>query len=87
MFFLKDLPAQIKKVASFLGKQLTSSETDALVEHLSFSNFKKNPAVNGHELFDAGYFKKGCDFVRKGNYNHSTSSILKTRNYSNISHR
>lgn len=66
MLFPKDLPGQIKKVASFLGKQLTNTQIDALVDHLSFNNFKKNPAVNLHELIDAGYFKKGSEFVRKG---------------------
>ena len=38
----------------------------ALTEHLSFDQFKKNPAVNAQELQALGYFKKDGAFVRKG---------------------
>ncbi|XP_060529473.1 luciferin sulfotransferase-like [Cylas formicarius] len=41
-----DLPGVIRKVASFLGKNLSAEQVAALSNHLSFENMKNNPAVN-----------------------------------------
>lgn len=61
-----DLSGQIEKVATFLGKELTPDQIQALVSHLSFDKFKANPSVNYTELQEAGYFKKDGSFIRKG---------------------
>ncbi|KAF2886583.1 hypothetical protein ILUMI_19590 [Ignelater luminosus] len=52
IFFIKyedmkeDHPAVIRKVARFLGKELTDEQVGILVKHLSFESMKKNNAVN-----------------------------------------
>ena len=62
----KDLAANIRKVAKFLGKEFEDEKIEALVDHLSFEKMKNNTAVN-----KAGYEKhmahsKGGRFMRKG---------------------
>ena len=42
----KDLPAVIRKVAYFLGKEIADEEVTKLNDHLSFDKMKKNPSVN-----------------------------------------
>jgi hypothetical protein len=42
----KDLPAAIRDVARFVGKELTETEIAALADYLDVKNMKKNPAVN-----------------------------------------
>ena len=62
----QDLAGQIRKTAAFLGKELTDEQVKLLTKHLSFEEFKNNPAVNKHELQDAGHYKKDRSFMRKG---------------------
>jgi len=74
-----DLPNQLKKVATFLGKKLTEDQIEALVLHLDFDKFKANPSVNYTELQDSSYFKKEGHFIRKGQIgdwkNHFTDEL------------
>ncbi|KAG8240887.1 hypothetical protein J6590_092607, partial [Homalodisca vitripennis] len=42
----KDLSSEVKRVAEFLGKQLTANQVEILCKHLSFESMKNNPAVN-----------------------------------------
>ncbi|CAH2086174.1 unnamed protein product [Euphydryas editha] len=62
----KDMPAAIRRVAKFLGKEVTSEQVAKLNEHLDFKNFKKNKMVNLEEFQESGIFTKGPGFVRKG---------------------
>lgn len=48
----QDLPAEIKKTAQFLGKELSDAEVSLLAEHLSFDRMKNNPAVNYEAVMD-----------------------------------
>ena len=77
----KDLAANIRKVAKFLGKEFEDEKIEALVDHLSFEKMKTNTAVN-----KAGYEKhmahsKGGRFMRKGEIgdwkNHFTTEMNK----------
>ncbi|KAF2890732.1 hypothetical protein ILUMI_15441 [Ignelater luminosus] len=65
-----DLPAMIKKVATFLGKTFTEEEIQKLSEHLNFESMKKNPAVNHEEIFKilrkSGYTTSNHSFLRSG---------------------
>ena len=48
----RDLPAVIKRVASFLDKDLSESDTSDLASHLSFKNMKVNAAVNKEAVLE-----------------------------------
>lgn len=65
-----DLPAVIKKVAAFLGKQCTEDELKKLAEHLSFENMKNNAAVNYEPVCEAnkknGLTDSDGKFMRSG---------------------
>ena len=63
----KDLPANIRKVATFLGKEFEDEKMEALVDHLSFEKMKNNNAVNKEDLKGVS-FKANHDgkFMRKG---------------------
>ncbi|XP_054263693.1 luciferin sulfotransferase-like [Macrosteles quadrilineatus] len=45
----KDLSKVVKKTAEFLKVTYSDEELKALIEHLSFSKMKQNPAVNYHQ--------------------------------------
>ncbi|KAI4463026.1 sulfotransferase sult [Holotrichia oblita] len=52
----QDLASVIRKVTQFLGKrELNNNEMDCLVDHLSFLNMRKNPAVAKNELLASIY--------------------------------
>ena len=42
----RDLPAVIRKTATFLGKSISDSGVSQLAQHLSFNSMKNNKAVN-----------------------------------------
>ncbi|XP_037932007.1 luciferin sulfotransferase-like [Teleopsis dalmanni] len=64
---LKDLSATITKLASFLDCNLTTEGSENLINHLNITNFRKNSAVNGHEMEAIGILNKGeASFVRTG---------------------
>ncbi|GAB0097112.1 sulfotransferase 1 family member D1-like [Sergentomyia squamirostris] len=69
----KDLPAVIRKAAAFFEKNYTEEQIMKLADHLTFSNFRKNPSVNLNGLLKSledTLEKKMKDqtycFVRKG---------------------
>ncbi|KAF2892047.1 hypothetical protein ILUMI_14126, partial [Ignelater luminosus] len=65
-----DLPAVIRKIATFLGKTFTEEEIKRLSEHLSLESMKKNPAVNHEELLEElrkiGHTISDNCFIRSG---------------------
>ncbi|KAI5646173.1 sulfotransferase domain-containing protein [Phthorimaea operculella] len=64
----KDLPAGVRKVATFLNKELTEDQIARLCDHLSIENFKKNKSVNMDEIksFSGMMTSNEDSFVRKG---------------------
>jgi len=65
----KDLPAVIKKVATFLDKDISESNIAVLANHLSFKNMKKNAAVNKEDVLEVARKLTGAEkgsFMRKG---------------------
>ena len=57
-----DLAGNIRKVATFLGKEITEEQVGILVDHLSFRKMKQNKSVN----FEGVQEKKIGSFIRKG---------------------
>ncbi|XP_063378526.1 luciferin sulfotransferase-like [Cydia fagiglandana] len=43
---IKDLPATVKRMADFLGKETTDEKIMKLCEHVDIKNFRKNKSVN-----------------------------------------
>ena len=63
----KDLASSVRHAAKFLNKNLASEIMDALVDHLSFTKMKNNPAVNKEDLVLNGmYTNHESHFMRKG---------------------
>ncbi|XP_026329538.1 sulfotransferase 1C4-like [Hyposmocoma kahamanoa] len=63
----KDLPAAIRRVAAFLGKDFSEDEIAKLRDHLSIDNFKKNKSVNYDVMKELGILIPGEQgFIRKG---------------------
>ena len=48
----KDQPSIIRKIASFLGKEMSEEQVSELCYHTSFNQMKNNPKVNMKEKFD-----------------------------------
>uniref|UniRef100_A0A2A4KBH0 Sulfotransferase domain-containing protein n=1 Tax=Heliothis virescens TaxID=7102 RepID=A0A2A4KBH0_HELVI len=63
---IQDLPAVIRRVADFLGKEVTAEQLAHLCDHLSFDNFKQNDSVNFEELREYGVLSPDEKFIRKG---------------------
>ncbi|XP_026330043.1 estrogen sulfotransferase-like [Hyposmocoma kahamanoa] len=63
----KDLPATIRRVCQFLGKQYSEDQIAKLCEHLHIDNFKINASVN-EDVFKAVKFadEKEEPFIRRG---------------------
>lgn len=68
MACFQDLPGSIRRVAKFLGKELTQQQMERLCDHLSFENFKNNKSVNFEELREVGWLDEKETFIRKGFY-------------------
>ncbi|XP_065216848.1 luciferin sulfotransferase-like [Planococcus citri] len=49
----KDLRTVMHKTANFIGKSIGESEVEKLLDHLSFSKMKQNPAVNYRSVLEA----------------------------------
>ena len=62
----KDLATSVKKVAKFLGKEVTDENIEALVDHLSFKKMKNNPAVNRDDDISKTFHMSDGNFMRKG---------------------
>ena len=65
-FIFQDLPASIRRVADFFGKQLNEEQMHRLCDHLSIENFKNNTSVNYEHMREIGGLAKGEKFIRKG---------------------
>ncbi|XP_048356659.1 sulfotransferase 2A1-like [Sphaerodactylus townsendi] len=61
----QDLRGSVEKICQFLGKELSSQQMDAVVEHASFQKMKENKMSNFSVLPDDIIDKKG-KFMRKG---------------------
>ncbi|XP_063992922.1 uncharacterized protein LOC135170796 [Diachasmimorpha longicaudata] len=69
-----NISSVIHQTLEFLGKPpLSAEKLEILVDHLSFSNMKKNPAVNKEEWIEAmekfNIFSIGNKFIRSGQIN------------------
>ena len=62
----KDLPLCVRKVAKFLGKDVSDEMVQSLVDHLSFKQMRNNPAVNKEERKKLGLLTGEGHFMRKG---------------------
>ncbi|PZC81680.1 hypothetical protein B5X24_HaOG212124 [Helicoverpa armigera] len=62
----QDLPAVIRRVADFLGKQINEEQIPRLCEHLNIKNFKNNKSVNFEDTRDVGLLASDETFIRKG---------------------
>ena len=62
----RDLAPSVKKVAKFLGKDVTDEMVTNLVDHLSFKRMKNNTAVNREEGKKIGFLSNEGHFMRKG---------------------
>lgn len=70
---IADLENSLKTISNFLEKPLNDFDLPRLMEHLSFDNFKSNPAVNNRILQDDGIFDKNApEFIRKGKVDKNT---------------
>ena len=62
----KDLALSVKKVAKFLGKDVSDKMVQSLVDHLSFKQMKNKPAVNKEERKKLGLLTGEGHFMQKG---------------------
>lgn len=76
----------IYKTADFIGKDIDKDEVEKLLIHLSFSNMKKNPAVNHETVVEAkkkhNLSSKDGHFMRRGivgDWKEAMDSILYER--------
>lgn len=61
----RDLRKTAEKVAAFLGKAISETGMDRLMDHLSFQKMKQNATCNLDAIVKAVGAHKG-DFMRKG---------------------
>lgn len=62
----RDLAGSIRKVAKFLGKELTDIQVENLVGHLSFKSMKDNPSTNMEAMRGMAFTGPKGSFIRKG---------------------
>lgn len=62
----KDSRGELKKMATFLGTDLSESKLNRLIEHLKFDNFQNNEAVNRDHLKKNNTYNEEYKFIRKG---------------------
>ena len=61
----KDLPNNIRKIAEFLGKLLTTEIMERIAGQCTFAAMKSNPAADFHQI--EAFYKPGAPrFMRKG---------------------
>ena len=58
-----DIKQGIRKIATFLGKDLSDEEVELVKKHTSFTNMKANPMTNGSKIPKV---EGESDFLRKG---------------------
>ena len=61
-----DLAGNVRRVAKFLGKEITDEQVKILADHLSFKKMKENKSVNHEAYQDGKIMKKEGSFIRKG---------------------
>ncbi|XP_038064989.1 sulfotransferase 1E1-like [Patiria miniata] len=65
----KDLRGTVLKISEFLGKSLSDDVIDAITDHCTFENMKKNPMTNPDTLLQnahGGQMPEGKSFMRRG---------------------
>ena len=62
----RDLRGEIKKMATYLGRDLSESQLDRLREHLKFDSIEKNPTVNNEGARKSGNLDDWFKFMRTG---------------------
>ncbi|XP_041977630.1 sulfotransferase family cytosolic 1B member 1 [Aricia agestis] len=63
----KDLPAAVRRVADFFGKQYSEEQISRLCDHLSIESFKTNKSVNYDVMKVIGIMVAETDgFIRRG---------------------
>ena len=50
VLFFQDLRGNVEKISKFLGKDLSAEKLDAITDHCTFANMKKNPMTNPDNL-------------------------------------
>ena len=60
--FITDLPTQTRKIAKFLGKEISSTRMDRIAKEANLSTMAGNAATNGQHLG----IKTGFKFVNTG---------------------
>lgn len=63
---MQDLRAVVKKTSTFLGKSLTESQIDELLEKLSFKEMAKTYNEADEQARASGFFNQEGHFLRKG---------------------
>jgi hypothetical protein len=58
-----DLPAVVRRVAAFLGKEMTPVQVAAIAEHCRFDQMRRNPTTNAAQMPKV---VGEADFMRKG---------------------
>ncbi|CAB3228639.1 unnamed protein product [Arctia plantaginis] len=63
----KDLPATLRRVIKFFGKEFSDEQIERLCDHLSIDNFKNNKSLNYDVMKELGILITGeQSFIRKG---------------------
>ncbi|XP_038064996.1 sulfotransferase 1A1-like [Patiria miniata] len=61
----RDLRGNVEKVSKFLGKDMPAETLDAITDHCTFANMKKNPMANPDSILADTAPREGS-FMRKG---------------------
>ena len=57
----------MEKISKFLGKDFSNETLDAITDHCTFANMKKNPMTQLDSLFAKLNLPDSMSFMRKGN--------------------
>ncbi|XP_022099260.1 estrogen sulfotransferase-like [Acanthaster planci] len=60
----RDLRGSVEKISKFLGKDFSAATLDAITEHCTFANMKKNPMSNPDSIWVPA--EAATSFMRKG---------------------
>ena len=80
-FPLQDLRGTVVKISKFLGKDLSAEKLDAITDHCTFDNMKKNPMTHPGGIVSSSESATKGDapaFMRKGNQVHCEKILTKT---------
>ncbi|XP_033631081.1 sulfotransferase 1C2-like [Asterias rubens] len=62
----RDLRGNVEKISKFLGKDFSNETLDAITDHCTFANMKKNPMTQLDSLFAKLNLPDSMSFMRKG---------------------